>query len=81
MTWDLFAALLVVAAALWLLRWNSRRGAACSSCPATADVRRDRAIADCCKTQGRVPLAQLGLSRSRAASAAVSDEAAVPPVS
>lgn len=80
MTWDLLAALLVVAGALWLLRWNASRGAACSSCPATAQVRRDRAVAACCTTT-RIPTDQLGLSRSRTASAAASEAGSVPPAS
>lgn len=83
MTWDLFAVVLVVAAALWLLRWNARRGSACASCPATADVRRDRALASrsgapavCCKSSD-----QLAIGRSSVAKAARSAASGVPPVS
>lgn len=37
MTWDTLAALLVVAAALWLLRWSATHGS-CSSCPTHAEA-------------------------------------------
>ncbi len=82
MTWDLLAVILVVVAAIWLLRWNARRGTACASCPATADVRRDRALAQtgtpavCCKSPD-----QLAIGRANTASAADKAASGVPPVS
>ena len=37
MTWDAAAALLVVAGAVWLLRWAATRGS-CASCPTQVEA-------------------------------------------
>lgn len=80
-TMDTVAALAVVVAGAWLLGWNARRGRACASCPATADVRKVVAIAAAARPPVRRTADQVALGRAwppastdRAAAAASSSD-------